>query len=49
VRVKDAAEIHKAGLNKPFARIRFDFAITKEMAGAPTTIVHREHAPQPAA
>ena len=47
-RVTDAAEIHKAGLNKPFARIRFDFAISKEVAGAPTTIVHREHAPAPA-
>ena len=39
-----ASEIHKAGLNKPFARIRFDFAVTKEVAGAPTTIVAREHA-----
>jgi catechol 1,2-dioxygenase len=49
VRVTDATEIHKAGLNKSFARIRFDFAITKETAGVPTTIVQREHAPGPAA
>ena len=41
----DAAQIHKAGLNKPFARIKFDFALTKEVAGAPGTIVQREHAP----
>jgi catechol 1,2-dioxygenase len=43
-RVAEAAEIHKAGLNKPFARIRFDFVIAKEAAGAPSTIVEREHA-----
>ena len=49
VRVTDAAEIHKAGLNKPFARITFDFAVPKEVAGAPTTIVQCEHAPAPAA
>jgi len=42
--VTDASEIDKAGLNKPFARIRFDFAVTREVAGAPTTIVAREHA-----
>ena len=45
VRITDAAEIHKAGLNKPFARITFDFAVIKDVAGAPTTIVKREHAP----
>jgi catechol 1,2-dioxygenase len=44
-RVSDASEIHKAGLNAPFARIKFNFAVVKEVAGAPTTIVHREHAP----
>ena len=44
VRVADAKEIHKAGLNKPFARIQFDFAVIKETVGAPSTIVHREHA-----
>jgi catechol 1,2-dioxygenase len=49
VRVTDAGEIRKAGLNKPFARIRFDFAITKEMVGAPTTMVQREHASATAA
>jgi catechol 1,2-dioxygenase len=43
-RVADAGEIHKFGLNKPFARIRFDFSMTKEVAGAPATIVTREHA-----
>lgn len=44
-RVTDAADIHKAGLNKPFARIIFDFAVSKEVSGAPTSIVQREHAP----
>jgi catechol 1,2-dioxygenase len=43
-RITDAAEIYKLGLNKPFARIRFDFSLTKEVAGAPATIVAREHA-----
>src|SRR5262245_41792908 len=43
-RIGDAAEIHKAGLNKPFARIQFDFTVTKEAAGAPASIVAREHA-----
>jgi catechol 1,2-dioxygenase len=43
-RVTNAAEIHKAGLNKTFARIKFDFAMTREKAGAPSTIVKREHA-----
>jgi catechol 1,2-dioxygenase len=43
-RITDAAEIHKAGLNKPFARIRFDFTVTKEVDGAPASIVAREHA-----
>ena len=35
---------HYAGVNKPFARIRFDFVVTNEVAGAPITIVAREHA-----
>lgn len=43
-RVTEAAEIHKAGLNKPFARIRFDFVLVEEAAGAPSSIVEREHA-----
>lgn len=43
-RVADAEEIHKFGLNNPFARIRFDFSMAKEVAGAPATIVTREHA-----
>ena len=42
--VSNTEEIHKVGLNKPFARIRFDFKLTREAAGAPNTIVHREHA-----
>jgi catechol 1,2-dioxygenase len=42
--VSNAQEIHKAGLGKPFARIRFDFRLTREIAGAPSTVVHREHA-----
>ena len=43
-RITEAAEIYKLGLNKPFARIQFDFSLTKEVAGAPATIVAREHA-----
>lgn len=43
-RVTDTAEIHKAGLNKPFVRIDFDFRITRKAARAPATVVHREHA-----
>ena len=36
--------IHLAGLNQPFARIRFDFTLTKLVIAAPTTVVNREHA-----
>jgi len=43
-RVADADEIHRAALNKPFARIRFDFTLTKQVVAAPTTVVNREHA-----
>jgi catechol 1,2-dioxygenase len=43
-RVTDADEIHKAGVNKPFAKIKFDFVVTKEIPGVPSTVVHREHA-----
>lgn len=43
-RVVDAREIHHAGLNKPFARIHFDFTLTKDVAAAPKTVVNREHA-----
>jgi catechol 1,2-dioxygenase len=42
--VVDAREIHQAGLNRPFARIRFDFTLTKQVVAAPTTVVNREHA-----
>src|SRR5712691_8048614 len=44
-RITDAEAIHKAGLNKPYAYIKFDFAVSKEVPGAPSTIVRREHAP----
>lgn len=43
-RVAEAKAIHKAGLNKPYVRIGFDFKITPETAGVPGTFVHREHA-----
>jgi catechol 1,2-dioxygenase len=43
-RITDSDEIHKAGVNKPFARIKFDFVVTKEVADLPSTVVHREHA-----
>jgi catechol 1,2-dioxygenase len=42
--VVDAREIHQAGLDRPFARIRFDFTLTKQVIAAPTTVVNREHA-----
>ncbi len=42
-RVTDAQEIRSAGLNRPFARARFDIVLTKERANAPETIVQREH------
>ncbi|QIG47856.1 catechol 1,2-dioxygenase [Nordella sp. HKS 07] len=42
--VSDARKIDQAGLNKPFARIRFDFTLAKSAIAAPTTIVNREHA-----
>ncbi|MEQ1615121.1 MAG: catechol 1,2-dioxygenase [Hyphomicrobiaceae bacterium] len=41
--VSDAAEIHKVGLNKPFARATFDIVLTKERKDAPRTVVNREH------
>jgi catechol 1,2-dioxygenase len=43
-RVREASEIREAGLNAPFARIKFDFTVINEVAGAPTTVVRREHA-----
>lgn len=42
--VVDAREIHQAGLDRPFARIRFDFTLTRRAVAAPTTVVNREHA-----
>jgi catechol 1,2-dioxygenase len=36
-------ELTSAGLNQPFKRISFDFAVTKDTATAPVTIVQREH------
>src|SRR5215510_3042048 len=43
-RITDAQAIHQAGLNRPFARIHFDFTVIQEVAGAPSTTVAREHA-----
>ena len=43
-RVTEASQIHEAGLNAPFARIKFDFRVIKEVTGAPSTVVRREHA-----
>jgi catechol 1,2-dioxygenase len=42
-RITDARDIRRAGLNKPFARIHSDFSMSKEVAGAPSTVV----APKP--
>jgi catechol 1,2-dioxygenase len=42
-RVTNPEEIRKAGLNRPFARATFDIVLTKERAGAPETVVAREH------
>jgi len=41
--VTDAASIHEAGLNRPFARVNFDIVLVEEKAGAPSTLVEREH------
>jgi catechol 1,2-dioxygenase len=43
-RVTDEPRITAAGLTKPFARITFDFTVTRDVAGAPSTIVDRAHA-----
>ena len=43
-RVTDAAAIHARGLNAPFAQITFDFALHRDHAAAPATIVNRAHA-----
>lgn len=42
-RVTSADEIHKAGVNRPFARATFDIVLVRDRAGAPATIVQREH------
>lgn len=42
-RVSDPAEISRAGLNRPFARAEFNVVLVREKAGAPGTIVSREH------
>ena len=44
VRVTDPAAIKAAGLAKPFATIKFDITVVREKAGAPATVVHRQHA-----
>lgn len=41
--ITEATEIHKAGLNKSFSKIVFDFTIVKEVAGGPKVTVIREH------
>jgi catechol 1,2-dioxygenase len=44
-RVTDAAAAREKGLNAPYAEITFDFVLHPEQTVAPTTVVHREHAP----
>lgn len=44
-RVTDPAAIKARGLNAPFDEITFDFVLHRETAGAPNTVVIREHAP----
>ena len=44
-KVSDAARIRANGLNDPFTAITFDFVLHPEVAAAPATEVHREHAP----
>ncbi|UFN48651.1 catechol 1,2-dioxygenase [Roseomonas sp. OT10] len=43
-RVEDAAEVHKRGLNAPYAEITFDFVLNRDVAAAPNVEVHRTHA-----
>ncbi|ACL57347.1 catechol 1,2-dioxygenase [Methylobacterium nodulans] len=43
-RVTDPAAIAAAGLNEPFSKIRFDFALNPEIADAPDPVVIRPHA-----
>lgn len=44
-RVSDAAQVRARGLNAPYAEITFDFVMHRETEAAPTTLVHRAHAP----
>ena len=44
-KVSDAARIQTNGLNDPYTAITFDFVLHAEVAAAPATEVHREHAP----
>lgn len=43
-RVSDPAELKSKELNRPFAKINFDFAIAKETKDVVDTVVHRERA-----
>jgi catechol 1,2-dioxygenase len=43
-RIEAADAIHARGLNAPFAEITFDFVLHPESAGAPSSVVNREHA-----
>lgn len=43
-RIDEPAEVHKRGLNAPFAEITFDFVLNREAAAAPSTEIHRVHA-----
>ena len=43
-RESDAEVIRARGLNAPFARIAFDFVLSREVKTAPATLVHRDHA-----
>lgn len=43
-RVDDPAAIRERGLDAPFAKIEFDFALNSATDGVPDTIVQRDHA-----
>ncbi|WP_128562833.1 catechol 1,2-dioxygenase [Methylobacterium crusticola] len=43
-RVTEPAALARAGLDAPFSRIRFDFALNPEVANAPAAVVVRAHA-----
>lgn len=43
-RVSDSAAMAARSVNKPFSEITFSFELQKEVAGAPSTVVHRDRA-----